>query len=221
MKNVLKNKFFIIFSVFILVINTFCSISKCAFTDDADFYWPDDVKPYPLDYDSGDPVSNQVLVKCGDTYYCLSYVTIDYIYGTQKLYLDSNNRINGTSLDHITAHKYNSDSESWSWCSWGNTNTVNSTSSGMSNLHQILDSCEVISTSSNIYTDDTFTEIFFYVPPQQEITRILVAETGKVQIMEQLRKMIVGFLKYLAVFLVSLIAFWKGWQFLSTQLKKA
>ncbi len=37
---------------------------------------------------------------------------------------------------------------------------------------------------------------------------------------ETMKTMIVGFLKYLIVFLVSLIAFYKGWQFLSMQLRK-
>ena len=39
--------------------------------------------------------------------------------------------------------------------------------------------------------------------------------------MKQIKTMIVGFLKYLIVFLVSVIAFYKGWKFLSTQLRKS
>ena len=61
---------------------------------------------------------------------------------------------------------------------------------------------------------------FFHQTPQG-ITLTLVEETTKAQIMEQMRIMIVGFLKYLIAFVVSVVAFWKGWQFLSTQLKKA
>lgn len=38
---------------------------------------------------------------------------------------------------------------------------------------------------------------------------------------EIMKMTIAGFLKYLIVFLVSLIAFWKGWQFLLKQLRKA
>lgn len=63
-------------------------------------------------------------------------------------------------------------------------------------------------------------ELFFQVPPQT-IMKTLVEETTRVQIMEQIKKMIVGFLKYLIVLVISLLAFWKGWQFLSTQLRKA
>lgn len=63
-------------------------------------------------------------------------------------------------------------------------------------------------------------ELFFQLPPQG-ITQMLVAETTKAQIMEQMKIIVVGFLKYLIVFVVSLIAFWKGWQFLLGQLRKA
>ena len=43
----------------------------------------------------------------------------------------------------------------------------------------------------------------------------------KAEIMEQMKITVVGFLKYLIALVISLIAFWKGWQFLSTQLRKA
>lgn len=75
---------------------------------------------------------------------------------------------------------------------------------------------------SRVYKDSTCdaTSIFFRVP-LQGITQTLVEETMKAQVMEQLKATIVGFLKYLIVFVISVIAFWKGWQFLSMQLKKA
>lgn len=61
----------------------------------------------------------------------------------------------------------------------------------------------------------------FFPSPPQEITGVLVAETGKAQIMEQIKTMIVGFLKYLIVLVISVIAFYKGWKFLLTQLRKS
>ena len=75
-------------------------------------------------------------------------------------------------------------------------------------------------TNTNVYNDYDKTSIFFQLPPQG-ITETLVEETTKVQIAEQLKMMIVGFLKYLIVLVISVIAFWKGWKFLSTQLRKA
>lgn len=61
----------------------------------------------------------------------------------------------------------------------------------------------------------------FFPSPPQEITGVLVAETTKAQIMEQIKTMIVGFLKYLIVLVISVIAFYKGWKFLLTQLRKS
>lgn len=78
----------------------------------------------------------------------------------------------------------------------------------------------VFSSSSDIYTDSSLTDVFFHSAPLG-ITQTLVEETEKVQIAEQLRTMVVGFLKYLIALVISVIAFWKGWQFLLTQLKKA
>lgn len=75
-------------------------------------------------------------------------------------------------------------------------------------------------TSNQDLTNIDDNTLFFQKAPQ-EMSRLLVEETAKVQIMEQLKIMIVGFLKYLIVLVISLIAFWKGWQFLSTQLRNA
>lgn len=63
--------------------------------------------------------------------------------------------------------------------------------------------------------------IDFFYPAPQGITATLVEETEKVQIAEQLKIMIAGFLKYLIALVISVIAFYKGWKFLSTQLKKS
>lgn len=68
-----------------------------------------------------------------------------------------------------------------------------------------------------LYSDGTV----FFQKPLLGITEALVVETNKAQIAEQLKKIITGFLKYLIALVISVIAFWKGWQFLLTQLKKA
>lgn len=81
-------------------------------------------------------------------------------------------------------------------------------------------SSDVVYSSINIVYNDDNSKVFFQQAPLG-ITKTLVEETQKVEIMEQMKIMIVGFLKYLIVLVISLIAFWKGWQFLSTQLRKA
>lgn len=60
----------------------------------------------------------------------------------------------------------------------------------------------------------------FFQKPLLGITKTLVVETEKAQIAEQIKIMIAGFLKYLIALVISVIAFWKGWQFLSIQLRK-
>lgn len=82
---------------------------------------------------------------------------------------------------------------------------------------------DFIGSNVPIYTDNSCSSLatdFFQASPQG-ITATLVEEAMKAKILEQLKIMIVGFLKYLIVFVISVIAFWKGWQFLSMQLKKA
>lgn len=78
----------------------------------------------------------------------------------------------------------------------------------------------VFSSTADIYTDSTKSKVFFQVTPLG-ITKTLVVEMEKVQIMEQMKTTMVGFLKYLIVLVISVIAFYKGWKFLSTQLKRS
>lgn len=71
-----------------------------------------------------------------------------------------------------------------------------------------------------VYSDVNKSDVFFQ-KPLQGITQTLVAETEKAQIAEQIKAMIVGFLKYLIALVISVIAFYKGWKFLSMQLRKS
>ncbi len=76
---------------------------------------------------------------------------------------------------------------------------------------------------SNYDVYDKNGELVFQAPPQVNptLTETLVEETTQAQITQQIQTMILGFLKYLTLFVVSVIAFYKGWKFLSTQLRKA
>lgn len=75
---------------------------------------------------------------------------------------------------------------------------------------------------ANYDIKDSDGNVVFQVAPQvPEITKILVEQTTQAQIQEQMKKIITGFLKYLIVFVISVIAFWKGWKFLSKQFKTA
>ena len=74
--------------------------------------------------------------------------------------------------------------------------------------------------SVDIYTDVNKSDVFFQ-KPLLGITETLVVETEKAQIAEQIKAMIVGFLKYLIALVISVIAFYKGWKFLLMQLRKS
>lgn len=86
-----------------------------------------------------------------------------------------------------------------------------------SNSFSYLANYEYMNTNYTIVDENN--NLVFPLPPT--VTEVLVEETNKTQIAEQLKIMIAGFLKYLIALVISVIAFWKGWQFLSTQLKKA
>jgi len=70
--------------------------------------------------------------------------------------------------------------------------------------------CEYAGTLS-VYKDDSKTS-FFFRPGMREIPEITT---------KTFQTMITGMIPYLAVFLVGLVAFWKGWQLLLTALHKA
>lgn len=111
--------------------------------------------------------------------------------------------------------KYGQDIEDYSASSWstlGNFNTCNDSPSYYSDY--------LVYSSMDLYKNG---ELVFQGPPQQEegITQILLEETTKAKILDQMKIMIVGFLKYLIALVISVIAFYKAWKFLSKQLKKS
>lgn len=70
-----------------------------------------------------------------------------------------------------------------------------------------------------ISTDEGLISFFQMAP--QGITQTLVEELTKAKPMEEMKTIVLGYLKYLIALVISVIAFWKGWQFLSMQLRKA
>lgn len=100
-------------------------------------------------------------------------------------------------------------------------NTRYEVSSGtIAKLGGPITSASVFISSVDIYADANKNNIFFQ-KPLLGIKETLVVETEKAQIMEQIKIMIAGFLKYLIALVISVIAFYKGWKFLSMQLRKS
>lgn len=222
------NKILVVFSLLLFLSLFFCSNVKANFTDDfPDMVYPVGITPSKNNTDIQANltryVCNKVLVKYkgNDSYYIINYISADYN-STRRLYISSNNIV---EMEGILYKQYlRWKGSDWSYAGWsgysgGNASNVN----GEISYTTLVNNCEIVSASKNIYKDNTFNEVFFQLTPPveiPEITQTLVGEVTKAQIMEQIKTMIVGFLKYLIVLVISLIAFWKGWKFLSTQLRK-
>lgn len=155
----LKNKFSVVLIVFLLIIFVLTSniFAKTDFDDD--MYYPDGVTPNYVSSDSGLTCVNKVLYKLNDTYYILIICNNGVTHDTQKLYMSGNGiycTYSGKLL--FTCSKYDSSSNTWSYFNYWDTGCGSYSSSS---LYNTLSSATIVSTSSNIYTDNTFTEIFF------------------------------------------------------------
>lgn len=226
MFNLFKNKLFIILLLFIMILNILGNSVKAVFTDDfPDMIYPDGISPSTNNTDvqanQTRYVCNKVLVKYkgNNSYYIINYISANYS-NSRRLYITTNNIVEMEGILYKQYLRWNG--SSWSYAGWSGYSGGNASNvSGEISYITLVNNSDIISSSKDIYTDNTFTEIFFLSTPLETITSTLVEETEKAQIMEQMKKMIVGFLKYLAVLVISLLAFWKGWQFLSMQLRKA
>ena len=67
-----------------------------------------------------------------------------------------------------------------------------------------------------VYTDSSFSEVFIH-PVQESLAQVLEKNNP----VKNFQTMMSGIIPYLIAFIIGLVAFWKGWQFLSTQLRKA
>lgn len=209
-----SNKFLPILSVFLLVTFVFTTTvfgfsSKCPVCDEQlELNYPDGVSSIILTDDgSGRHVNNMILVKL-DGYYYIILTSSNNGHSTEKLYIDNGTFCTSPSCYLFAYFKYVNNS--WNYIGHNDISFSNN----------IINNASFLSSTSNIYTDSSLTDVFFQSAPLG-ITKTLVEETEKVQIAEQLRTMVVGFLKYLIALVISVIAFWKGWQFLLTQLKRS
>jgi|GEM_PF-6738746 len=214
-KNIL-NRILVIFSIFSIIIcissayfsNVKASSSKTITIDKTIYTLPDE---------------------CTDNY-CIAEVNDsivlyfgDYPYWGVNI---SNNDVviyNFKDSSHIGDFNYRSEFKQY-WIKKGTTDfrqptsTYNSVWAVFSAKYAGYEGTKCLYTSNDI---KKFDGSIFFRPTLLGITETLVAETEKAQIMEQIKTMITGFLKYLIVLVISVIAFYKGWKFLSTQLRKS
>lgn len=229
MRNLLKNKLFIVLLVFLLLIINCSGVFA---------YTLEELPAFETLASYDDIVSNYkyyVIVRTfnGGSYnYILlctnknNFVAYTSSAGNANIAVrkDSGNDYI-TSWGYITVYNYSSDG---TWKKF-----TNSAYDGYCNVVTYMSPNGYDDVNSFCYSNaDVYTTsgtVFFQQPPpiveeptvEIALTQTLVETATQVQIAEQLKMMIVGFLKYLIVLVISLLAFWKGWQFLSTQLRKA
>lgn len=205
---ILLNKMLLIFLVFVIAVsacfsNVKASSTKYITANNVTYTLPNECTDYYIIF----KYDGKIWLYFGNTPYWGVHKGSGYydlfIYASDKGYGSADNRlscyqyaINLDSTDFSQpVEKYN---RTWGYCCGS------------------LENFEVLYSSVDIH--DTSGGIFFHQTPLG-ISQTLVAETGKAQIMEQIKTMFLGFLKYLIVLVISVIAFYKGWKFLSTQLR--
>ncbi len=230
MKNILNNRILVILSIFVILITSLCTscfasnenaitIKDYKTGKDLNIIMPSFYKTDGFNYvliqnlsiDSNNDYSSYCINICNKPFYVQTVngnkhisVPSDSIYYWNNVYTTgdfySNNTIDCSSMSFTL-----DDHNSFDRISYYRTDNV---------------SYSVNYTNYDIL-DDEGNLVFQGAPQIPEITKTLVEQTTQTQIQEQLKLMITGFLKYLIVFVISVIAFWKGWKFLSKQLKRA
>lgn len=163
-KNFLYNKILPIILFFLLLIFTFTSsvFANATYENEEYFYYPEGVVPSNMTSDAGKYNCDKVLLKINDIYYMMFFCSSTYSHGTNKLYITSNGRIAGSKIadgELITVRKYNFDTQKWSYYSYGGGNYYEYSSNGVTRL--LANNYDIISSSTNIYTNNSFTEVFF------------------------------------------------------------
>lgn len=189
------NKFIVIILLLFLIINVF-SINTYAY----DFTDINDKKQSIPDLPSDVLEKNFVLSE-----YVGSYTIWVMSDKTGYFYIDNNYVY--ASINPVARYEYNAIYEEWrfkgnQYLSSGSSDWIKKENFSYSNII--------------VFSNKEKDNVFFPLP-QTVLGRV----TMKAEIMKEMKTTMVGFLKYLIVFLVSLIAFYKGWQLLLRQLRKA
>ena len=223
----MKNKILCFSLIFILLL---CSLSSMVFADTSDIVFSD----WGANNDAYvDWIANLPECKSGEYYIFQGWANFqydgnNYVVFINKEYFDTNNIKAYLKFESSTGLYYLCFSEPCYTCECytGSRYCQNGKELRSQSIRGFVGNTSLgcYTTLPVIYRDNSFSSnsVFSGIPPlEPTITQTLVETTIQVQIAEQLKIMIVGFLKYLIVLVISLIAFWKVWQFHSMQLKKA
>lgn len=230
MKNLFKNKILFIFLIFLFLVTSFTNVFADSNSSFSGYYndilFDSDVITSSLpNGELSMNVNNYIVLY--DTIDCKYFLWTTYggHYDTSNFYIikSSENSLEINCDNAYTIYYFDPNSMSCCYGSGGASDWYYSTGNILGYYIFDLTRFDLVISNFNLYTSSDCLEInnsFFHLSPLG-ITGVLVETTMKAQVMEQMKIMIVGFLKYLIVFVISLIAFWKGWHFLSMQLKKA
>lgn len=224
MKNILKNKLYVILILFITFL---CIITtNCFATCDVIYHGK---KAYLPDIPKVDGFEKAMIIcrtKNDLDYYTLYLSNKDLRIDTYNEYKYGRIYFGGSTLYIYALAK---DKDNYVWKETGmyeqpsyykylyNITSSDTTWNGFSDV----DTTSFVYANYELKHEDG-TTVFQLPPPKEipQITQVLVEETTKTQMKEQLMKMLLGFLKYLVVLVILVISFWKGWKFLSRQLQK-
>lgn len=203
----MKNK---ILAISIILLLSFIFISSNVYASETGYVSPPDKIIEELESKEyyNNPDYDYLVYKWNSNYSILFVEKTDtlkfYTYIGNHVYINANEAFNGYLFTYDSSYTLTSSEE-----------VINATWIDR-NCGFIDDNVGV--SSMNIYTDNTFTEIFFQAPVQ-EIT--LAQELEKIQVAEIWKTLMKNVVVSLVVFLVGLIAFLKAWAWLKNQLHKA
>lgn len=222
MNNKISIKIFVILVTFLSFFLILTNSSKAVFTDDfPNMVYPAGITPSKNNTDTQANltryVCNKVLVKYkgNDSYYIINYISADYN-STRRLYISSNNIV---EMEGILYKQYlRWKGSNWSYAGWsgysgGNASNVD----GEISYTTLVNNCEIVSASKNIYKDNTFKDVFFSLPPQTNLglVEILNQEKTEAKTMQE----ILGVLPLIIVVVVSFLGLRKALNWLLTLLR--
>lgn len=205
------NKITICLIIFMLL---FLFSVKCFATTDIDYSYYNDIlknagnKPYFLSKNGSTGYFALFVYPCTNHYNHWDYEKDDIYFYNRNNVLVCRNATRNEETTHFSDYA----------CDDGkNVKTVHSCWNGNSSfaINDMNNSHEMY-TNKPVYKDIDRKEIFF-LRPQTTLAQAL----KKVEVTKMYQTMMIGLVKYLVLFLIGLVAFWKSWQFLFKNLQRA
>lgn len=196
-------KSFVIFSS-VLIILLFSTIS-CFATEDITFPEIPTIED-AIDYEY------VVVERLSDHTYWLSlFYSKDGELNSKHTYSDGDCNIKNNNSFRIYYDSYKLLDNTWSYISTRNINSGDTYEYSSDNI----DAKKYIYSNVNIYNTDG--SIFFQPPPATTLAAVL----EEAQAVKNFQTMMSGIIPYLIALVVGLVAFWKAWQLLLIELRKA